>query len=255
MAEPIPQRFPQLNRVDIAAPFGWMGRGLDDMRACLGASLFYGVCFTAMGYLLAFVLRHEPQYLAAVTAGFLLLTPSLAIGLYDLSRRRERGEPCSLLQSMTAWRSNIANIGLFSMLLLVVFLVWARASLVTFAMFFSGSLPTIADLMRQILVPENYVFLAVWLAVGFLFANLVFAVSVVSVPLMMDRQCDAITAVLASIQVVFRNPLAMGVWAAIIAWATAAGLLMGFIGIIVVGPLLGHATWHAYRELVGPAES
>lgn len=244
--------FPQLCQIDPAAPFEWLKLGLSDLRTSPGSSLFYGCCFTVMGYLLVFVLRDEPQHLAAVTAGFLLLGPSLAIGLYDISRHHERGEPCSLMPTLTAWRSNLANIGLFSMVLLVIFLVWARASLVSFALFFTGSLPTLHDLVRQILSPDNYVFLFVWLAVGFLFATLVFSISVISVPLMMDRQVDAITAVLASVQAVLRNPGPLAIWAAIIAWATAAALLMGFLGIIFVAPLLGHATWHAYRRLVVP---
>lgn len=250
MTEPKPD-FSRLRQVDAGAPFEWIRLGLADLRACPVASLFYGLCFALAGYLIAWSLQGQPQYLAAAVAGFLLLAPALSIGIYALSRRRERGEPCALAPTLTAWRANMANIGLFSLVLLVIFIVWARASMFTFALFFTGAMPDMRSMLTQLANPENLGFLLVWLAVGAAFALLVFAISVVSIPLMMDRHQDAVTAALASIQVVARNPGAMLMWAAIIAWATAAGLLMGFLGIIFVAPLLGHATWHAYRALLG----
>lgn len=242
--------FPRLRRVDAGAPFQWIKLGLADLKACPSAGLFYGFCFALAGYLIAWILRDRPQYLAAATAGFLLVAPALSIGIYEVSRRRERGEPCALAPTLTAWRANAANLGLFSLVLLAVFLVWARASLVSFAMFFSDAMPDIRNMLIQVVRPDNFGFLAVWLGIGALFALLVFAISVVAIPLMMDRRLDAVTAALTSMRVVIENPGAMTMWAAVIAWAGAAGLLMGFIGIIVVAPLLGHATWHAYRELV-----
>jgi len=250
MTEPKPD-FPRLRQVDAGAPFEWIRLGLADLRACPGPSLFYGLCFALAGYLIAWILQGQPQYLAAAVAGFLLLAPALSIGIYALSRRRERGEPCALAPTLTAWRANMASIGLFSLVLLVIFIVWARASMFTFALFFTEAMPDLRSMLTQLANPENLGFLLVWLAVGAAFALLVFAISVVSIPLMMDRRQDAVTAALASIQVVARNPGAMLMWAAIIAWATAAGLLMGFLGIIFVAPLLGHATWHAYRALLG----
>lgn len=244
---------PQPRLVDAGAPFRWIKLGFDDLRACPGPSLFYGVCFAAMGFVFFFALRDRPHYFAAVTAGFMLLGPALAIGLYDLSRRRERHEPCALHPSLTVWRTNLANLALFSLLLIVIYLLWSRASLVTFALFFSGALPDLRTLLLQLLQGDNLAFLLIWLAVGGLFAALVFAISIVSIPLMLDRQVDAITAALTSLRVLARNPGAMAMWAAIIAWLGAASLLMWLVGIVVAGPLLGHASWHAYRELIEPA--
>lgn len=244
------QALPELRRVDLAAPFLWLHRGLDDLRACPWTSLFYGLCFTVTGHVLWFVLRYHPEHLAAATAGFMLLAPALAIGLYDASRRRELGEKCSLIATLTAWKSNLANIGLFSLLLIVIFLLWARASLVTLAMFISGTLPTLQDLVHQMVAPENMQFVVIWFAEGFVFAALVFSISLVSIPLMLDSKHDAVTAALTSLKAVMLNPGAMLVWSAVIAWATASALLMGYLGMLVVGPLLGHATWHAYRNLV-----
>lgn len=249
MTEPKPD-LPRLRQVDAGAPFEWIRLGLADLRACPGPSLFYGLCFALAGYLIAWSLQGQPQYLAAAVAGFLLLAPALSIGIYALSRRRERGEPCALAPTLTAWRANKANIGLFSLVLLVIFIVWARASMFTFALFFTEAMPDLRSMLIQLANPESLGFLLAWLAVGAAFALLVFAISVVSIPLMLDRRKDVVTAALTSIRVVARNPGAMLMWAAIIAWATAAGLLMGFLGIIFVAPLLGHATWHAYRALL-----
>jgi uncharacterized membrane protein len=240
----------RIRTIDPATPFLWIRRGLADLRACPGPSLFYGVCFAFMGFLLAYVLRGEPAYLAAVTAGFLLLGPALTIGVCAISRRREMGAGCALWPTLTAWKDNSANLGLFSLVLIVIFLVWARASLATFAMFFSGSMPDIKSMLTQLVAPENYGFLFLWLVVGAIFALLAFSISIIAIPLMIDRRSDAVTAARASIQVLLKNPGAMAMWAAIIAWTGAASLLMGFLGLIFVAPLLGHASWHAYRDLV-----
>lgn len=243
---------PRIRTVDPAAPFLWIRRGLADMRACPGPSLFYGVCFAFMGFVLTYVLQGQPEYLAAAAAGFLILGPALTIGVCAISQRREIGARCALLPTLVAWKNNTANLGLFSLVLIVIFLVWARASLVTFALFFSSAMPDLQSMLTQLAAPENYGFIFLWLGVAALFALLSFSISVIAVPLMIDRQSDAITAALTSIQVLLKNPGAMAMWAAIIAWTGAASLLMGFLGLIVVAPLLGHASWHAYRELIEP---
>ncbi|MDP1526179.1 MAG: DUF2189 domain-containing protein [Rhodocyclaceae bacterium] len=240
----------EIRTIELHTPFAWLHAGLADLRAAPLPSLFYGLCFAVIGYGLAYALRYQPQLFAAASAGFMLLGPALAIGLYELSRRREAGLPLRLVPSLTAWRNNFHHLALFSMVLMVVFLVWTRASELSFTLFFSGSSPTLADMVRLIVAPDNVSFLGIWLGIGFFFATLVFLISATTVQMMLDRNTNAISAVLTSLQVVATNPGPMAVWAAIIAWATAAALLMGFIGIIVVGPLLGHASWHAYRSLV-----
>jgi uncharacterized membrane protein len=134
----------------------------------------------------------------------------------------------------------------------IVFLVWARASLVVFALFYTEELPNLSGFLEQVLAFENVEFLIVYLGVGLLFALLVFSVSVVSIPLMLDRNQDAITAMLASIGALFRNPAAMTVWAIMIVAMTVIGFLTFHIGLVILMPLIGHATWHAYRDIVIP---
>lgn len=236
----------------MSAPLDWLRRGADDLKACGFASLFYGLCFAAVGGLLLLAFRHAVQLVTAVTTGFMLVGPFFAIGLYELSRRREAGAAPRLEPTLAVWRRNLAAIGIYSLILIVIYLVWARASLVMFALFYQGGMPTLESFMVQILKFDNIEFLIAYLLVGGFFAGLVFAFSAVSIPLMLDRNQDTVTAMLASFLALVRNLPAMLVWAALIVLLTAIGIGTGFVGLIVTMPLVGHATWHAYRALIEP---
>lgn len=236
----------------LSAPFDWLRRGAEDLRASGFASLFYGMCFAVGGLLLFLAFRHAVQLVTAVTAGFMLLGPFLALGLYELSRRREVGEPLSLTATLAVWKRNLGSFGIYSLILIVIYLVWARASLVMFALFYQGGMPTLAGFMTQILKFDNLEFLLAYLAVGGFFATLVFAFSAVSIPMMLERNQDTVTAMLASFLALVRNLPMMLIWAALIVLLTAIGIATAFLGLIVTMPLVGHATWHAYRALIEP---
>lgn len=241
---------PAVRIVPVTAPFGWLAKGWQDYRAHPLPSLFYGACFAAMGWAIALTFRHAYEYLSALVTGFFLVGPFLAIGLYDLSRRRERGEPAWLAPTLDAWRGNIGAIGMFSLVLVVLLLVWARASLVVFALFYTGEMPTVASFLEQLIAPENVEFVFAYFCVGGFFAVLTFAISVVSVPMMLDRNTDGVIAVLTSLKAFAANVPAMIVWGLAIAVLTATGFALLFVGLVVAVPVVGHATWHAYRALV-----
>lgn len=253
-ANPTPDSppFPTIRDVKMFAPLGWLSLAWNDFRACPIPSLFYGFCFAAMGLLITFVFEHAYEYTSGMTSGFLLLGPFLAMGIYEISRRRELGLPCALVPTLTVWRRNISNLGLFAVVLGVIFLIWARASLVVFALFYTNELPNLSGFLEQVLAFENAEFLLVYLGVGLLFASIVFACSVVSIPLMLDRNQDAITAMLGSIIALARNPASMTVWALMIVSFTLVGFLTFHIGLVILMPLIGHASWHAYREIIAP---
>lgn len=241
---------PGVRRVRASAPLGWLAAGWRDYRAHPRASAFYGACFAAMGWLVAVTFRNAYEYVSALVTGFFLVGPFLAIGLYDLSRRREQGLPARLAPTLNAWAANAGAIGMFSLVLGVVLLVWARASLVVFALFYTGEMPTMAGFLGQIVSPDNLEFLFAYVCVGGFFAALVFSLGVVSVPMMLDRDTDGVVAVLTSLRAVGENVPAMLVWSTLIVVLTAAGFALAFIGLVVAVPVIGHATWHAYRALV-----
>lgn len=248
--------FPTILSVDIGAPFAWLAEGWRDFRAAPGASLFYGVAFVVMGFLLNVFFASSPHITLALGTGFTLIGPFLAIGLYHLSRQREQGATPRLDPSLTAWRGNLGAIGFYAIILLLLFAGWARVSVVLVALFYEGSMPSVATFLQHVVFSgENFEFLAIYLGVGAAFALLVFALSVVSIPLMMDCGTDAITAMIASFVALTRSFPAMLLWGLLIAALIFAGLATWYVGLALTGPVIGHATWHAYRAVVAPASA
>lgn len=243
-------RFPALATVSLGAPLSWLARGARDLRAQPWPSLFYGLCFAIMGWALAALLRSAPGLMMALTGGFLLLGPFLAMGLYEVARQREAGGRCDLFQSTVAWGRNVSNIALLGIALGVLLALWARSSMMVIAFAFPYRMPNVALLLSAIGQGEELGFLVAWFAVGALFAALVFAFTVIALPLMLDRGTDAVTAMLASVASVARNPGPMMVWALCIVALIGAGFATAFVGLVITGPWLGLATWHAYRDLV-----
>jgi uncharacterized membrane protein len=241
---------PDVRKVGLGAPLGWLARGWDDFRASWKASAFYGLVFALMGWLVALVFRHAYEYVWGLTTGFLLVGPFLAIGVYELSRRRERGEPPWLAPTLDAWRPNVGAIGIFALVLGVLLLVWSRASLVVIAVSFPDEMPSLERFLANVLSADNLQFLLGYFAIGGFFAALVFAISVVSVPMMLDRDTDGVVAALTSLRACRENVGPMLVWAALIALVVGAGFALWFLGLVVAVPVIGHATWHAYQALV-----
>jgi uncharacterized membrane protein len=246
---------PQIRKVPYNEPIRWLGAGWGDLRRVPAASLAYGVCFAVGGWTMAWVFSDAYPLFVVLLMGFLLLGPALAMGTYDLSRRLERGETPHFRDTVAAWRPNLANIGILAAVLGVLFLLWARTSMMSFALFFdTGGLPSFADVLRAIFAFEQPKFAVVYIAVAGLFAGLAFVISVIALPMMLDRKVDAVNAALASIAACARNPAAMLVWAGCIVSLITGSLFAGYVGLVVLMPWLGHASWHAYRNLTAKAD-
>ena len=244
-AEQPPSAFDiRIRLMPIGAPLRWLGAGWRDFKRCPKIGLFYGACFAVMGWLLVWVFREAPAYTLALSAGFLLMGPLLCLGLYDASRRLELGEKPDLGRSLLAWEPKLGTLGIFGGVLLVLEMLWGRASLIVFAVSFDG-MPDFQGSLFKLLDPENIGFIITYLIVGAFFAGLIFAVSVVSIPMILDRQSDAITAGLTSIRLCLAEPAVMAFWALLIALLVVAAMLPGFLGLLVAGPVVGHASWHA----------
>jgi uncharacterized membrane protein len=234
----------------LADPFRWLARGWHDLTAEMGIALFYGMCFWGMALTLGAVFRYKPEYTMSIVSGCLLVGPFLALGLYEVSRRREQGLAPDLGTSLTCWDRHIGSMGLLVLVLVVLELLWGRASLVVFAVFFNTGMPSTAGVLQAIFNPENWEFVAVYVVVGGVFAGLVFATSVVSIPMILDRDTDAISASLTSLQVFFTHLPVLLLWGALITVLVAVALIPWGLGLLFIGPWLGHASWHAYRGSV-----
>jgi uncharacterized membrane protein len=230
-------------------PTRWLVLGWRDFVRCPAIGLFYGACFTGMGWALMKVYEAAPAYVLALSAGFLLMGPFLCLGLYQASRRLEQGEHPTLIDSLTAWRERTGTLAIFGLVLLVLEMLWGRASLVVFALSFDG-MPDFKGSLLALLDPDNLQFIVAYLFVGGLFAGLIFAVSVVSIPMILDRPVDAITAGIASMRLVLTQTGIALWWGALLTVCVVLAMLPWFAGLLIVGPLLGHASWHAYRAAV-----
>ena len=241
-----------LQPLRLTDPLRWIDRGTRDFIRAPGIGLFYGGVFMVMGWALLKVFEHAPAYTLALSAGFLLVGPFLCLGLYRVSQRLERGEPPDFGDSLLAGGTRTGQLAIFGFVLLVLEMLWGRATLVLFAVSFEG-MPDFKGSLLALLEPENIGFIFAWAAVGAVFAGLIFSISVVAIPMILDRQTDAITAGLTSLRLVLAQPGVMLVWGALIAFLTVLAMLPWFAGLVVVGPVLGHASWHAYRSAVGSA--
>ena len=231
-------------------PFHWLLLGWRDLMAAKGIGLFYGSCFLSMAMVLGAVFRSKPEYAMSIASGCLLVGPFLAMGLYEVSRRRELGVPPELGASLTCWDSHVSSMGMLVLVLIVLELLWGRASLVVFAVFFNTGIPSTTGVINAIFNPENWEFLTVYLVVGGVFAGLVYAITVVSIPMILDRDTDAISAAITSLEVVSGNVAVMLLWGVLITTLVVVAFIPWGLGLLLIGPWLGHASWHAYRGSV-----
>jgi uncharacterized membrane protein len=240
-----------VQRVSLARPFVWLGRGFMDLRRHWGASLGYGALIVAIGWTLLVFCATHPYFVAAAITGFLLVGPAMSAGLCEMSRRYSRGESASFDDSLDGFKRNTSALSEFGVILAICAAVWFGLSAVLLDTVFHIAAPSVTEtLYRGFIDSANRSQVLAYVAVGGLLAAGVFAVSVVSIPLMIDRQATAAQAMRASVRVAVANIPAMIVWSALITILTVIGYAPLLGGLLIVAPLLGHATWHAYRELV-----
>jgi len=231
--------------------------GWEDFKAIPSHAIMLCVIYPVLGLVLfRLVLGYSVlPLLFPLAAGFTLIGPFAALGLYDLSRRRERGEEAAAWHAIYVVRAPSfgAMLGLGT-LLLTLFVTWiAVADAIYVATFGHAPAASIPDFATRVLTtPQGWSLIIVGCGVGFLFAVVALCVSVVSFPLMLDRHASAIDAIRTSLRAVMQNPIAMAAWGLIVAALLVIGSLPFFVGLAVVLPVLGHATWHLYRKVVEP---
>lgn len=235
------------------SPWRWLMLGWRDMTAAPGASIGYGVLIVAVSLALAggLWLAGQLYLLLPLAAGFTFVAPLLAVGLYRVSRRREAGLPVSLPDTLSAWRVNSAQMIAIGLMLMLFLLAWVRIATLLFALFFGTMPPSWEGFVGNVLLSvQGLPFLIVGTAVGAALAVIVFACTFVSLPMLVDRDVGVLTALTTSVRATAKNWAVLLSWAGIIALFTAAGVVTLFLGLAVVIPLLGHATWHAYKDTV-----
>jgi uncharacterized membrane protein len=238
------------------APLAWVRQGWRDMWAAPRQSLTYGAIVVALSLALATIAVRFSGYfeLLALVSGFILVAPVLAVGTYVISIHLERGEKPSLRRCLREEQRALGSLMVFALMLMVVFLVWARAGSAVHVFFPIAEATGWRDYLT---------FFGIGSAIGSMFAAVVFSAAAFSLPMLVDRKVDTVTAVVTSVNAVLRNKPAMAVWAACIVVAVAPGFALLFIGqqrggglawvMVALGltlPLIGHATWHGYRATV-----
>lgn len=253
-------RLPTVRSIESSAPLHWLALGWRDMWRCGFLSFAHGLAVALFGGLLLWLVRDRFWLLAGAFSGFLVIAPVLATSLYALSRALERGEPIgfsTISLTWTRWQySRYAVHGgywsmvRFGLLLSLAGTGWVLTSAALITLLAPQVVNTPLDFVRHVVMaPGGYLF-ELWLTMGALMAAPLFASSVVSMQLLLDRRVDVLQAVLTSWQAVLSNPLPVALWAAILMSLTLVGMGTAMLGLILIVPWLGHASWHAYRALV-----
>jgi uncharacterized membrane protein len=243
-----------VERVAFDAPWAWLAAGWRDLWSAPRISLAYGVTFAALSAALALglMVADLASLTLALAGGFLLVGPIAAVGLYEVSRRLEAGESVGWRDVLRVWPETAGRLGFFGVILAFVYFVWVQMAFLLLMLFLGPKpLPPASEFVPTLLFTgAGLGLLVTGTIVGGVLAALAFAISVVSVPLLMTRRIDAVTAISSSLAAVALNPKPMALWAALIAGFIALGITTLFVGLVIAFPLIGHATWHAFRDVV-----
>jgi uncharacterized membrane protein len=247
---------PTVRRIGVGDIREALRKGLEDFLATPTQLVFLGIIYPVVGLVAAKAAdaqSHLLPLLYPLVAGLSLMGPIAALGIYELSRRRERGLEASWLNAFDVLRSPaILSILALGVVLVVIFLAWLASAQAIYRATMGGYEPaSIGDLIRQVLTTAaGWRLIVIGNLVGLLFAALVLTLTVVSFPLLLDRDVGPVAAVQTSVRAVAANPVPMAVWGLVVALALLVGTLPLFVGLAVVMPLLGHATWHLYRRVI-----
>jgi uncharacterized membrane protein len=238
-------------QVDLLSPLRWLARGWSDLRHNPGPGLAHGCVLAAFGALMMWVARDRFWLLAGAFSGFLIVAPILATGLYAVSRAHERGDKPGLLEVLALWRSGDGRLVRFGLLLALAGTGWVVTSAGLITLWSPVPIHKPADFLRHVVLRPELGLFEIWLLLGALLAAPVHASTVVALPLLMDTQLSVRRAVVESWRAVARHPAPVALWATFIVALISVGMAAWMLGLVVVLPLVGHASWHAYRDLQG----
>jgi uncharacterized membrane protein len=257
MEQTPPAAGPQIRVITARDVADCVAQGFADFRAAPLAGFTVGCVFAmgGMAVVASLFMLGVPWLAYPTAAGFVLIGPFAALSLYEVSRRRERGERVSLGQAVAVVVAR-PEVRWMAFVTLFIFIIWMYQVRLMIALFLGigASFSSLQEFLRAVFgTPEGLVFLTVGNALGAVLALVVFTLTVVSFPMLLDRDVDFITAMITSVQAVIANPVVMIGWGVIVTVVLVASMAPGFLGLVVALPVLGHATWHLYRRLIAPA--
>lgn len=247
---------PQLviQHIDINRPRQWLSAGISDFRRATAVSLAYGVFWVGLSLAViagAFMLGLW-HWLLPLTVGFMFLGPLVAVGFYGISRRLSEGRAPTLTDAFGAWAVHTGQLAMMGVILMIFFMAWIRAAMLLFALFFGYYVPSPEVLYIALFTTaEGLGMLAMGACVGAVLAFGAFSISVVAIPTLLDRDLTFMEGIEASVKSVVQNFRPMLLWAVVLMGCTSVGIVTCYIGLAVILPVLGHASWHAYQDLVG----
>lgn len=248
---PLPQR---VREVPVDRPWHWIEAGWRDFQRARAIGLAYGMGLVLAGWCLTLLLFEADTLWAALpaTAGFFLLAPLLATGLYETSRILAQGGNPTLADAVAGFRRNGSQVAIIGVALLILHLFWIRMAGLTFMLCFGLNFaPSLEALPLKMLQSDMILpFLVVGTGIGFILASVSFAITVVSLPMLVDRDISALEAISVSIQAAMTNWRAMALWAGLIVLFNGLALVPFYLGLILALPVIGHATWHCYKDVV-----
>ena len=240
----------EIRRVSVGRPLEWLDRGWNDLKQIGAAGLAHGALIAILGGVLLMLGSTHLYLIAAAVTGYLLVGPIMTTGACELARRRAAREPLGFDESLQGLTRNTEGLMYFGGVLALIAILWFALSVILLQSVLSASAPSLAVALwggsASISLPQLFAYAGC----GAVLAAMVFAVSVVAVPLIIDRHASASEAIRASLHATFANLPAMIVWAALIVGLTVIGFVTLLVGMVIVAPLLGYATWHAYRDLI-----
>lgn len=226
--------------------------GLADFRKAPQFGLFFSAVYVLGGFFMLWLGAGHVSWILATSLGFPLVAPFAAAGLYEVSRRMEQGKPLKWREVLTiVWHERTRQLPWLGAIIVIYFLFWTFLAHMIFALFMGLSTMThVTESYAVFLTPNGLAMIAVELVIGAILAFLLFSLTVISLPLVLDCEVDFVTAMMLSLQVVQQNLVVMIAWAIVIAVSSLVALIPWFLGLMVVLPILGHATWHLYRRAI-----
>ncbi len=252
--DPVHARGFRIAAVAPGAPWRWLARGWADLMRCPVPGLVHGLAAAGFGALMLMLARDRFWLLAGSLSGFLLVAPIVATGLYEVSRTLENGQRAGLATALAAWRPRDYRLVAFGLLLALAGTGWVLTSASLITGFAAKPVNSPVDFLRVVVLDDTGHLFEAWIVLGSILAAPMFASSVVAIPMLLDRPHGVVTAVATSVGATLMNPLPMALWATLLLVLSLLGMATFMAGLVVVVPWLAHASWHAYRELVVPAE-